>query len=87
DKTMIDAWKPAAEAARKAAKDGADALGVLQAAAEGAKAGAEATRDMESRRGRSKKLGTRSIGHVDPGAASTHVVLAAMTEALATGTA
>ncbi|WP_068119608.1 dihydroxyacetone kinase subunit DhaL [Tropicimonas marinistellae] len=82
DKTMIDAWKPAAEAARQAADGGADALGVLQAATAGAQAGAEATRDMESRRGRSKKLGPRSVGHIDPGAASTHVVLNAMTKAL-----
>ncbi|RYH05773.1 dihydroxyacetone kinase subunit DhaL [Tropicimonas sp. IMCC6043] len=81
DKTMIDAWQPAAEAARAAEAAGEDAGAVLAAAAEGAHAGAEATRDMESRRGRSKKLGARSVGHVDPGAASTHVILAAMRDA------
>ncbi|MFV0359424.1 dihydroxyacetone kinase subunit DhaL [Tropicimonas sp.] len=84
DKTMIDAWKPAAEAARRAADGGADTAGVLQAATAGALAGAEATKDMESRRGRSKKLGARSIGHVDPGAASTHVILDAMTRSFDT---
>ncbi|MFV0334413.1 MAG: dihydroxyacetone kinase subunit DhaL [Tropicimonas sp.] len=82
DKTMIDAWLPAAEAAKAAAAGGADALSVMRAATEGAKAGAAATEQMESRRGRSKKLGARSVGHVDPGAASAHVMLEAMTKAL-----
>ncbi len=81
DKTMIDAWTPAAEAARGAVASG-DAQAVLAAATEGARAGAEATREMESRRGRSKKLGARSVGHVDPGAASAHVILQAMLETL-----
>ncbi|MFV0332783.1 MAG: DAK2 domain-containing protein, partial [Tropicimonas sp.] len=73
---------PAAEAAKAAAAGGADALSVMRAATEGAKAGAAATEQMESRRGRSKKLGARSVGHVDPGAASAHVMLEAMTKAL-----
>jgi dihydroxyacetone kinase len=81
DKTMIDAWHPAATAAREAAFSG-DAIAVLAAAAEGARLGVEATRDMESRRGRSKKLGERSVGHVDPGAASAHVILQAMLDVL-----
>jgi dihydroxyacetone kinase len=42
----------------------------------------KATAAMESRRGRSAKLGERSIGHIDPGAASTFVTLRAMAEAL-----
>ena len=82
DKTMIDAWIPASEAARSAADAGQEVAGVLKAASDGALAGAESTRDMESRRGRSKKLGARSVGHIDPGAASTHTMLAAMAEVL-----
>lgn len=81
DKTMIDAWHPAAAEAREAVGSG-DAIAVLAAAAEGARLGVEATRDMESRRGRSKKLGERSVGHVDPGAASAHVILQAMLDVL-----
>ena len=57
-------------------------LAVLAAAADGARQGADATRDMESRRGRSKKLGARSVGHIDPGAESAFVILHAMTNAL-----
>ena len=82
DKTMIDAWVPAVEAASEAAKAGKSTLDVLIAARDGAEVGMKATAAMESRRGRSAKLGERSIGHIDPGAASTFVTLRAMAEAL-----
>lgn len=82
DKTMIDAWLPAAAAAQASADKGYAALETLVAARDGAEAGMRATADMESRRGRSAKLGARSVGHIDPGAASTFVMLRAMTSAL-----
>ncbi|WP_062118750.1 dihydroxyacetone kinase subunit DhaL [Aureimonas sp. AU40] len=82
DKTMIDAWVPAVAAAREQAGGGASELSVLQAARDGAEAGMKATADLESRRGRSSKLGVRSKGHIDPGAASSFVILRAMTAAL-----
>ena len=80
DKTMLDAWVPAAEAAMAAAGEGADEKAVLKAATEAARAGMEHTAQLESRRGRSAKLGARSLGHIDPGAASAAIVLAAMLE-------
>ncbi|NVO24996.1 dihydroxyacetone kinase subunit DhaL [Donghicola mangrovi] len=81
DKTMIDAWVPAVAKAKEALADNADAIGCLAAATEGAKSGRDYTAEIESRRGRSAKLGARSIGHVDPGAASAHVMLEAITAA------
>ncbi|MAW87577.1 MAG: dihydroxyacetone kinase [Phyllobacteriaceae bacterium] len=81
DKTMIDAWGPAAEAAKAALAEGAGVAACLDAAAEGARRGRDHTATLESRRGRSAKLGARSIGHVDPGAASAHVILEAMRNA------
>lgn len=81
DKTMIDAWVPAVEAAMGAAGTGSE-LKVMQAARDGAETGMKATADLEARRGRSAKLGARSRGHIDPGAASTWVTLRAMTAAL-----
>ncbi|WP_116134466.1 dihydroxyacetone kinase subunit DhaL [Tropicimonas sp. IMCC34043] len=81
DKTMVDAWVPAALEARKAADAGGDVLACLDAAVAGAKAGMESTRNIESRRGRSAKLGERAVGHIDPGAASTTVILGAMCDA------
>ncbi|SES41330.1 dihydroxyacetone kinase [Tranquillimonas rosea] len=85
DKTMLDAWLPAVDHAESALAEGRDALACLAAARDGARSGRDDTAQMESRRGRSKKLGARSVGHVDPGAASTHVILAAMYTAAETG--
>jgi len=79
---MIDAWVPAVEAAAKVAANGGSSLEALTAARDGGEAGMKATAALESRRGRSAKLGERSVGHIDPGAASTFVTLRAMTAAL-----
>lgn len=82
DKTMIDAWMPAVSDAEQALEQGASAGSCMMAAARGAARGAEATTQMQSNRGRSKKLGSRSIGHKDPGAASAAIMIAAWAEAL-----
>ncbi|CAN7161321.1 dihydroxyacetone kinase subunit DhaL [Arthrobacter sp. LjRoot78] len=78
DKTMVDAWTPAvdAAAAQAAAGDG-DVLKVLLAAAEAAEAGAVATDPLIARKGRASYLGERSAGHRDPGAVSTALILRA----------
>lgn len=81
DKTMVDAWTPAIEAALGAAGDGGDVRKVLLAAAEAAEAGAVATDPMLARKGRASYLGERSIGHRDPGAASSALILRAAAEA------
>ncbi|WP_311211751.1 MULTISPECIES: dihydroxyacetone kinase subunit DhaL [unclassified Arthrobacter] len=86
DKTMIDAWTPAVEAARKAADGGADPVGVLEAAAEAAETGAMATDPLVARKGRASYLGERSAGHRDPGAASTALLLRAAAAAAAGST-
>ncbi len=77
DKTMIDAWTPAVDAAEAAAGSGADAAAVLAAAADAAWAGAEATEPLVARKGRASYLGERSAGHRDPGAQSTALLLQA----------
>ncbi|MDQ0863039.1 dihydroxyacetone kinase-like protein [Arthrobacter globiformis] len=82
DKTMVDAWTPAAEAAAAAAADG-DTLAVLIAAAEAAEAGAVATDPLVARKGRASYLGERSAGHRDPGAASSALILRAAAGAAA----
>jgi dihydroxyacetone kinase-like protein len=84
DKTMVDVWTPAAEAALVAAASGAGtALEVLVAAAEAAEAGAVATDPMVARKGRASYLGERSAGHRDPGAASSALILRAAVGAAA----
>jgi dihydroxyacetone kinase-like protein len=84
DKTLVDAWTPAAEAALVAAADGTGTvLEVLVAAAEAAEAGAVATDPMVARKGRASYLGERSAGHRDPGAASSALILRAAVGAAA----
>ena len=81
EKTMVDAWTPALDAARAAAESGADAVATLQAAASAAEAGAAATEPLRATKGRASYLGERSIGHLDPGAVSTSLILRAAARA------
>ncbi len=78
EKTMIDAWLPAADAAGKSFEADADLCRSLQAAVDAARAGMEATASMVATKGRSARLGERSLGHVDPGAASAVITIEAM---------
>ncbi|RIY00307.1 dihydroxyacetone kinase subunit L [Aureimonas flava] len=80
DKTMMDAYGPAIRAASAAEADGAGVGEALRAAARAAAEGREATRTMIASKGRAARLGTRSLGHVDPGAASAAVVVDALRE-------
>lgn len=82
DKTMIDAWAPAANAAGAAGAGGKSLSEALLAAAAAARAGAESTKDMIAAKGRSARLGERSLGHMDPGAASAVTVIDAMRKSL-----
>ncbi len=78
EKTMVDAWAPAALAARTARDEGKPLATSLEAAEQAARKGAEATRDMVALKGRSSRLGDRVIGHMDPGAASAVVLIEAI---------
>lgn len=77
DKTMIDAWNPAVEAADAAQSSGASELEILEAAAAAAADGAASTEPLIARKGRASYLGERAIGHRDPGAQSTLLLLRA----------
>lgn len=80
DKTMVDAWAPAAHAARAGLQAGQPAADVLVAAARAAADGAQATRAMMASRGRAARLGPRSVGHLDPGAVSAAALLDSLAE-------
>ena len=84
EKTMVDAWTPALEAARAVAEAGGDA-GVVLEAATAAEAGAAATEPLRATKGRASYLGERSIGHLDPGAVSTSLILRAAARAATEG--
>lgn len=81
DKTMIDAWTPAVDAA--AAAQGQGVLAVLEAAATAAEAGAVDTDPLIAHKGRASYLGERAVGHRDPGAASSALILRAAADAAA----
>jgi dihydroxyacetone kinase-like protein len=83
DKTMVDALSPAVDAAQRALDAGADLLGVLSAAADGAEKGAESTIPLVARKGRASYLGERSAQHLDPGARSSSLLLRAFADAAA----
>jgi phosphoenolpyruvate---glycerone phosphotransferase subunit DhaL len=81
DKTMVDAWTPAVDAAETAATAGESPERVLEAAADAAVTGAEATDPLVAHKGRASYLGERAVGHRDPGAQSTAYVLRAAVDA------
>ena len=85
DKTMVDALAPATGAFSKAIAEGASDADALTALAEAAQAGAVATVSMQALKGRASYLGPRSVGHEDPGAASTALILAALRDAVLAG--
>lgn len=85
EKTMIDAWTPAVEAAVAAAAAGTDPAAALDAAATAAEAGALSTDPLIARKGRASYLGERAIGHRDPGAASSALILRAAVHAAGDG--
>lgn len=80
DKTMIDAWVPAVDAFAAAVAGGAGFAAAVVAAANAARDGATATIPMQALKGRASYLGARSMGHEDPGAASTALIFAALAE-------
>lgn len=75
EKTMFDTVVPAVSALEKACKNGEDLSSALKKAAAAAEEGMNSTKEMSSKRGRSSRLGERSIGHIDPGSASMCVFL------------
>jgi phosphoenolpyruvate---glycerone phosphotransferase subunit DhaL len=78
EKTMVDALAPAVWALQKAAAEGASTADALTAAAAAAAEGAQATVSMQALKGRASYLGPRSVGHEDPGAASTALIIGAL---------
>ena len=78
DKTMIDALLPAVDAL----KQGGELGEALERSAAAAEEGMKATIPMEARKGRASYLGPRSVGHQDPGATSSYILLRTAAEAL-----
>jgi phosphoenolpyruvate---glycerone phosphotransferase subunit DhaL len=84
DKTMVDALGPAVAKLRERLGAGDALPDALAAAADAAEEGARATTPMQARKGRASYLGERSVGHQDPGATSTALIVRALGGALVT---
>lgn len=81
DKTMLDALLPALAAMHTALENRHSLAEILDAGAAAARAGMLATIPLEARKGRASYLGPRSIGHQDPGATSSCLLLEAAARA------
>lgn len=77
-KTMLDVWIPVSEALTEMAGRNAAAAEIAERLPRIADEGAEATKDMLASKGRAAFLGERAIGHLDPGAKSSAVMIAAV---------
>jgi dihydroxyacetone kinase-like protein len=75
DKTMVDAMEPALAAMRKALLEDGGLGAVLEAGATAAEQGMLSTIPMQARKGRASYLGPRSVGHQDPGATSSWLLV------------
>jgi phosphoenolpyruvate---glycerone phosphotransferase subunit DhaL len=85
DKTMYDVWSPALETLKQALNEGQSTGEALKTTVTRAKEAMEATTPMQARKGRASYLGERSIGHQDPGATSTYMMLKALSDAVGDG--
>jgi len=82
DKTMVDALTPAVNALKAAVDGGAPLDDALQQAVAAAEQGMKDTIPLQARKGRASYLGERSIGHQDPGATSSYLILNALLETM-----
>ncbi len=78
DKTMLDTLSPFIDALGEAAQAGDAIRTAWEKALPAAEAGMKSTADMVARRGRSSVLGDKSLGTIDPGAASMYYMLTAV---------
>ena len=82
EKTMLDAQMPALKAYKDALAAGKDVKAALGDAVEAARKGVEYTKTILATKGRASYLGERSIGHQDPGATSSLMILEELEKAL-----
>ncbi len=80
EKTMVDALTPALAAAKQALNEGLPLKQLALRATQAAEEGMKATIPLLATKGRASYLGERSIGHQDPGATSSWLILRSLTE-------
>ena len=83
EKTMVDALTPALSAMQEAEQQNAGMSQLLRRGSDAAETGMKATIPMLATKGRASYLGERSIGHQDPGATSSWLMLKALVDTCA----
>ena len=83
DKTLMDTLVPALEAFLDCREEGRDFAACLHVMSAAARKGRDATKDLISKVGRSSRLGERSRGVIDAGAASCCLILETMAGSIA----
>ena len=78
DKTMVDALAPAVDTLQLAAQENREIKEAMAEALLAAEDGMKSTIPMIAKKGRASYLGERSIGHQDPGATSSYLILKAL---------
>jgi dihydroxyacetone kinase-like protein len=80
EKTMVDAWEPAAQAGTEGTQQSRALPEILASMRDAAASGAKSTETMLAAKGRAARLGERARGHVDPGATSAAMIIAVLTD-------
>ena len=75
DKTMLDVLVPICEALRDGLSQSLPTPRILDGMSDAAGRGLESTRPLQARRGRASFLAERSVGHLDPGARSSQLLV------------
>ena len=78
EKTMVDALEPALDAITQGIAEDKTMEECLEMACTAARAGVEYTKTIRATKGRASYLGDRSIGHQDPGATSSLIIMEAV---------
>jgi dihydroxyacetone kinase-like protein len=82
DKTLVDVLYPAVDSYQAALNEGKDFSGALADMKLAANDGRDRTKDLVAKIGRSSRLGERSRGVIDAGAASCALILGTMADTL-----
>lgn len=83
EKTILDSLVPAYEAFKNSRANGDGIAECLAAATAAAEEGMKATIPMIAKKGRASYLGERSVGHQDPGATSTYLIVRTLSDVAA----
>lgn len=82
EKTMLDTLVPAYSAFKEKIINNKNLKEAFIQASKAAKKGMESTKNMLAKKGRASYLGDRSIGHIDPGAMSSYLIIKSIAETI-----